>query len=103
MTMPWEPAPGDPNRVVPSAEATEVFENIVADAPIAAEENPGDEDPADEGSAETDPVEGTPSTGVPTAAEPSSDASSSSASAEPSGSASAEATVRTADTDLCAG
>ncbi|HEX7349839.1 LCP family protein [Brachybacterium sp.] len=93
MTMPWEPAPGDPNRVVPSAEATGVFENIAADAPIAAEEDPAEEGPADE----------TPSTAVPSAAEPSSAASSSSAPAEPSASASAKATVRTADTDLCAG
>ncbi|MGO1198959.1 MAG: LCP family protein [Brachybacterium sp.] len=95
MTMPWEPAPGDPNRVVPSAEAEGVFESIAADAPITEHESADEE---------------TPTAEAPSAAEPSTEGGSSSAPVEPSTSAPAEspvsppegATVRTADTDLCA-
>lgn len=93
MTMPWEPAPGDPNRVVPSAAATAVFESIAADAPIAA----------DEGSSEEDADEEAPPADHTAAPEPSAADAGSSAPAEPSGFPSVETTVRTADTDLCAG
>lgn len=93
MTMPWEPAPGDPNRVVPSAEAVGVFENIAADAPITA----------GEGSSEEDSDEEAPPADHTAAPEPSAADAGSSAPAEPSGFPSVETTVRTADTDLCAG
>ncbi|MFC7455878.1 LCP family protein [Brachybacterium sp. GCM10030267] len=37
VTMPWEPAPGDPNRVVPSADAEDVFTSLTEDVPLPAQ------------------------------------------------------------------
>lgn len=36
--MPWEPEPTDPNRVVPSAEAADIFQRIRTDAPLEDDE-----------------------------------------------------------------
>jgi len=36
LTMPWQPAPQDPNRVVPSPEATAVFGAMARDQPLTA-------------------------------------------------------------------
>ena len=36
--MPWEPEPTDPNRVVPSAEAADIFQLIRTDAPLEDDE-----------------------------------------------------------------
>lgn len=38
LTMPWSPAPQNPNRVVPSAEAQTVFASLRADRPLSGEE-----------------------------------------------------------------
>lgn len=104
MTMPWEPAPGDPNRVVPSAEAESVFAQLGADGPItragAQDEEPSPSD-SDSGSAsgsnsgseeEPPPASGT----TPPAQEESRPAPEA-----PPQDAQVETTTRTADTDLC--
>ncbi|ASK67099.1 transcriptional regulator [Brachybacterium avium] len=80
VTMPWEPAPTDRNRVVPSAEAGAVFEALADDVPVLAD--PGGAEP------EEDTGHGAPESS-PEATAP----------APPS----LDATVRTADTDLCTG
>src|SRR5699024_11764136 len=41
MTMPWEPAPTDRNRVVPSADASEVFAALAADEPAVPQGEDG--------------------------------------------------------------
>src|SRR5690606_2337611 len=40
LTMPWEPAPTDRNRVVPSASADAVFEALAVDEPVAPSDEP---------------------------------------------------------------
>ena len=68
MTMPWQPDPSDPNRVVPSPEAAAVFENLAADAPITAPTSDGPGEPAPDG-ASSPP--GTADRSTPTPAPPS--------------------------------
>ena len=81
MTMPWEPALTDRNRVVPSADASEVFAALAADEPAVPQGE--DSAPAPDGTAtpgaatEEDGADG-PGAGID------------------------EDAARTADTDLCA-
>lgn len=50
-TMPWEPAPNDPNRVVPAEDAHTMFDEMAADRPLTMTENAEDGPrSADEGS-----------------------------------------------------
>lgn len=109
MTMPWQPDPSDPNRVVPSPEAAAVFENLAADAPITAPTSDGPGEPAPDG-ASSPP--GTADRSTPTPAPPSTSED------QPDGRATADAETeteteaetepetavetRTADRDLCA-
>lgn len=44
MVMPWAEAPTDPNKVVPSDEAAEVFTRLRADTPLDGEEDAGTAD-----------------------------------------------------------
>lgn len=91
MTMPWEPAPSDPNRVVPAPEASEVFGKLASDAPLTAPAAPQAPSPPQ----------------APSRGEPSEEAPSSSA--RPQSGAPADDTpvtipgTRAADADLCGG
>lgn len=57
MTVPFAPYQPDPNRVVWTDEATEVFANMAADLPIVPEPEPEPEPETEDGSAETEPTE----------------------------------------------
>jgi LCP family protein required for cell wall assembly len=62
--MPWEPEPTDPNRVVPSAEAADVFQHIRTDAPLEDDEEDTSSDEA-QGSAEAADPDGSGDTDTP--------------------------------------
>src|SRR5699024_6187643 len=81
MTMPWEPALTDRNRVVPSADASEVFAALAADEPAVPQ-----------GEASAPAPAGTATPGAATEED----------GADVPGAGTGEDAGRTADTDLCA-
>src|SRR5699024_5084381 len=81
MTMPWEPALTDRNRVVPSADASEVFAALAADEPAVPQGE--DSAPAPDGTATPGAATEEDGADVP-------------------GAGIDEDAARTADTDLCA-
>lgn len=108
-TMPWEPAPTDRNRVVPSAEAAGLFAALAADEPVVAQVE--DADVPDSGPDETATVEGGDDAEDAVDAEGADDGGGADTPApgdaprtsEPEAVPSAPRDTRTADTDLCAG
>lgn len=94
LTMPWETAPDDPNRVVPSAEAETVFEHLMRDTPLLPA-GAGGGGAAEDGG-DTDGSDGDGSTA------PASPAESPIAPEGDSGGSQTGSAVRSADTDLCA-
>lgn len=113
LAMPWEPAPTDRNRVVPSAGAEAVFEALAADEPAVpadtgvvpgegAEQGEGAEsvgDPAPEGASGPSSA---PEEGRATASD-SSASEDGTGDRDPGAAPASSAAARTADTDLCAG
>ncbi|PCC33800.1 transcriptional regulator [Brachybacterium alimentarium] len=98
VTMPWEPAPGDPNRVVPSAEAEAVFEDLAGDVPLAV----AGAGSGHTTSSEPEGTEGPDSGEASSSQEPTSDAEApADGRAEESSTSTTGTTVRTADVDLC--
>ncbi|RCS80198.1 LytR family transcriptional regulator [Brachybacterium alimentarium] len=98
VTMPWEPAPGDPNRVVPSAEAEAVFEDLAGDVPLAVAGTGSGHTT----SSEPEGAEGSGSGEASSSQEPTSDAEApADGRAEESSTSTTGTTVRTADVDLC--
>ena len=122
VTMPWEPAPTDRNRVVPSADADGLFAALAADEPAfpQAESPESGENPeqgrgsgskgnsAPDGAAESDgssEQDSAPEAGRADASDsPSSEDGTGSRDSSAAGASPASSsTARTADTDLCAG
>lgn len=97
LTMPWEPAPTDRNRVVPSASADAVFEALAADEPAVPADEAGSGDEADSDDEEQGERAGSDASGdiTPRTEKPT-------ATSTPSPSVDG-ATTRTADTSLCDG
>lgn len=122
VTMPWEPAPTDHNRVVPSADAAPLFAALAADEPAlpqAESPEPGENpeqgrgagskgNSAPDGAAESDgssEQDSAPEAGRADASDSpaSEDGTGSRDSSAPGASPASSSTARTADTDLCAG
>jgi LCP family protein required for cell wall assembly len=122
VTMPWEPAPTDHNRVVPSADAAPLFAALAADEPALPQaespesgENPeqgrgsgSKGDSAPDGAAESDgssEQDSAPEAGRADASDSpaSEDGTGSRDSSAAGASPASSSTARTADTDLCAG
>src|SRR5690606_21138890 len=112
LTMPWEPAPTDRNRVVPSASADAVFEALAVDEPVAPSDEPVDpSDEGDVGDEEQDERVGTDDEGRDGRAgagasgdiTPHTERPTTSAPSSPPAPAVDGATTRTADTSLCDG
>ncbi|GAA1313862.1 LCP family protein [Brachybacterium tyrofermentans] len=97
LTMPWQAAPGDANRVVPSAEAEAVFEHLRRDVPLLS--SGGDDGSAADDGGDTEGADGAGSTAPATAASPT---GSPAGPQEPSDVTPIETAARPADTDLCA-
>ncbi|MGO1259031.1 MAG: LCP family protein, partial [Brachybacterium sp.] len=97
LTMPWQAAPGDANRVVPSAEAEAVFEHLRRDVPLLS--SGGDDGSAADDGGDTEGADGAGST-VPAAT--ASPTGSPAGPQEPSDVTPIETAARSADTDLCA-
>ncbi|MGO1927142.1 MAG: LCP family protein [Brachybacterium tyrofermentans] len=111
LTMPWEAAPGDPNRVVASAEAAAVFEHLAVDEPIAlAGGSVGDgsrdgsaDDGLDDGADDRGDDQRADEKGSAATAGPASSAGSPATPQGSSDGAPITTEARSADTDLCAG
>ena len=112
LTMPWEPAPTDRNRVVPSASADAVFEALAVDEPVVPSDEPVDpSDEGDVGDEEQDERVGTYDEGRDERAgagasgdiTPHTERPTTSAPSSPPAPAVDGATTRTADTSLCDG
>lgn len=97
LTMPWEAAPGDPNRVVRSAEAEAVFEHLRRDVPLLS--SGGDDGSAADDGGDTEGADGAGPTAPATTASPT---GSPAGPQEPSDVTPIETAARSADTDLCA-
>jgi LCP family protein required for cell wall assembly len=107
-TMPWEPAPTDHNRVVPSPDAAPLFAALAADEPAFpqvgedSQQGEGSEPAGDSATDGASEPSSAPEEGRATASD--SPASGDGAeSRDPGAAPASSAAARTADTDLCAG